>query len=275
MAIYHKHVFFEHEMYTPDWILTQQYAFCDHPSGGRFGAHVLSRVAPTNKRKVWKNFVMVWVIRGQGVFIDDKRKRRRLEPGDLFLHWPGQHHHVVRGKGPWTELSFSWDEELFSKVAPLQLIHEKMELPRVPVTEDRTEAFWKLHRDALAGKSCTFWDLCQWASALLRAKTGNHWLEDARARLASPPFSRVEEVIDGQPFSLGHFSREFKRFTGMTPGAYQRQAKLRLARDLLISGDDKITDIAEELGYADPFTFSKQFKLFFGESPRSARQLQS
>lgn len=69
-----------------------------------------------------------------------------------------------------------------------------------------------------------------------------------------------------------HFTRMFRRSTGETPGRYVILCRMERARFLLRHTGDKISVIAEELGYCDPYAFSKQFKAFVGLSPKSYRE---
>lgn len=65
-----------------------------------------------------------------------------------------------------------------------------------------------------------------------------------------------------------HFIRFFKDKTGETPGKYIKIRKLETAKRLLESTDLYITEIMEKVGSVDQSQFSKQFKAYFGYSPR-------
>ena len=49
------------------------------------------------------------------------------------------------------------------------------------------------------------------------------------------------------------------------------QFKLKKARELLMDTDLPIQNIAMQVGYDNPLTFSKIFKNYYGESPRTYR----
>jgi len=71
--------------------------------------------------------------------------------------------------------------------------------------------------------------------------------------------------------SESHFNRLFRETMNMSPGAYLRSRILQRALYLLAENRQSIGQIAERLGYADQFQFSKQFKKHFGLSPRNYR----
>lgn len=73
-----------------------------------------------------------------------------------------------------------------------------------------------------------------------------------------------------------YLCRLFRRFDGETP--YQRLIRLKMNRaaELLSSGDRLVKEVANELGYDDPYHFSRVFKKVYEISPehflyRSAR----
>ena len=72
-------------------------------------------------------------------------------------------------------------------------------------------------------------------------------------------------------YSLWEFQRVFSLMTNTTVGAYIRKRKLSLAANDILSGNEKIIDIAGKYGYDSPTAFSRAFSQLFGISPSSAR----
>lgn len=64
-----------------------------------------------------------------------------------------------------------------------------------------------------------------------------------------------------------YFIYYFREALGVTPGQYIYQLKMNRARDLLYSHQYSVQQIAEMLGYADPYSFSKAFKKHYKVSP--------
>ncbi|MEM1211473.1 MAG: AraC family transcriptional regulator [Planctomycetota bacterium] len=84
-----------------------------------------------------------------------------------------------------------------------------------------------------------------------------------------PPVADLSERLHITP---AHFSRLFKQAHGQSPQRFLIEARIDRARYLLRDTDMPLSDIADALGYADPFTFSKQFKRFSGQAPRAYRR---
>lgn len=88
---------------------------------------------------------------------------------------------------------------------------------------------------------------------------------------AVEPFSeeRLARVAGLSPSRLRHL---FRTQAGDSPRNYQEKQRLRRARDLLAMSQQTIGEIANELGFDNPFYFTLRFKKETGESPRAFRQ---
>jgi AraC-like DNA-binding protein len=101
-----------------------------------------------------------------------------------------------------------------------------------------------------------------------------------------PRIRRVMQFLNGNPenrlntseiaamagMSADYFSRFFKKSTGMSLKHFQVSSRLRHAHYLLEFSDMRVNEIAVKLNYADAYIFSKQFKAFYGISPKDVRK---
>jgi AraC-like DNA-binding protein len=72
-------------------------------------------------------------------------------------------------------------------------------------------------------------------------------------------------------YAANYFSGEFSRTYGLSPVEYLRERRIFKAQDLLRSGDLPIKDIAAQVGFDDPYYFSKVFSKRVGLSPTGYR----
>ncbi len=68
-----------------------------------------------------------------------------------------------------------------------------------------------------------------------------------------------------------HLCRLFNRYTGLGPLETYRLARLERAAGLLGKTALSVKEIADRVGYSDPYQFSKSFKAIYGVSPRHYR----
>ena len=83
---------------------------------------------------------------------------------------------------------------------------------------------------------------------------------------------KVEELARLAGLSVPHFFRRFRGATGSSPMDWLRRERMNQAKRRLSESKDSVRDIAAQLGYGDPFYFSRDFKKLVGLSPRHYRQ---
>lgn len=82
----------------------------------------------------------------------------------------------------------------------------------------------------------------------------------------------VAELSAAVGMNHHHFSRMFKRSTGLAPYQYQSNIRLERAKQLLAEGRSPIIDVAYETGYSNPSQFSTFFRKRTGVSPSDFRR---
>ena len=65
---------------------------------------------------------------------------------------------------------------------------------------------------------------------------------------------------------------KLKALTGETPKAYATAYRMNIARNLLLSGEWTVSEVADKVGSSSPFTFSREFKNHFGYPPSQAKK---
>jgi AraC family transcriptional regulator of arabinose operon len=81
----------------------------------------------------------------------------------------------------------------------------------------------------------------------------------------------VPELASMAGFSASHFSARFRAVTGFSVTEYVKRLRMARARQLLITSDHTVAEIAAAVGYPDPFYFSRHFGAVNGVSPRAFR----
>ena len=88
--------------------------------------------------------------------------------------------------------------------------------------------------------------------------------------LHEPPRVGTLAMLAG--LSPAHFSVLFRQQTGSSPHAYLHLLRMHRAVQWLTGTGLSVKEVADRLGYRDPFHFSRKFKEFSGVSPREYRE---
>ncbi|MCG8517770.1 AraC family transcriptional regulator [Marinobacter sp. CA1] len=79
----------------------------------------------------------------------------------------------------------------------------------------------------------------------------------------------VEQLAAMANMSSPTFHRNFRKVTSLSPIQYIKRIRLTRARDLLLDQQVQVGQAASEVGYESPSQFSREFKRFFGQPPKS------
>lgn len=107
--------------------------------------------------------------------------------------------------------------------------------------------------------------------------------------MGSASDARIDEAIDiinrryADPLTVGEiarevslspdwFSRIFVSATGVGPSQYLERIRLARAAEMLRYGNLPVGDIAQAVGYADPFYFTRRFRMHYGRNPTLYRK---
>ncbi len=114
---------------------------------------------------------------------------------------------------------------------------------------------------------------------LPKVKTTNPNVEDAfilklkdifEEKMIDPEFN-----LDGLSKELGlsrsNLYRKIKALTGRSPAVYLRSLRLQRARQMLLSSELSVKEVAYDVGFSNPYYFSNSYSDEFGESPSNTR----
>jgi AraC family transcriptional regulator of arabinose operon len=95
--------------------------------------------------------------------------------------------------------------------------------------------------------------------------------EHLRETLDQP--HRLDELASAAGLSVPHFCALFRRVTGYAPIDFLIRQRIQAACRLLDTTDRSIASIAAEVGYEDPYYFTRCFRRVVGNSPRAYRRI--
>jgi len=132
----------------------------------------------------------------------------------------------------------------------------------LPIAADL--AMLALEEALLWAKLAAFQD--QWVTMDDRARKAINYL----ATHFREPFL-LDDLARHCGLSVSRLAHLFKEQTGISPQRFLEQHRMQLASRLLRMTDFTVTEVAGEVGYADPFYFSNRFRRYSGKSPNQFR----
>lgn len=202
--------------------------------------------------------------------------RHAVGPGDLLLRFTGVAHDLEITSAPWHECWISLGEPVEALLLATGLIDH-----RVPVRRAAVDAVWlaelaaaitPLERAPEHDLPHHLVHLQGLLMTLLRHAPADGLDLERASRLLAEPEPSLAVVAQRCGLDYTRFRREFRRRTGVAPGAYRQRRLLERARRELLDRTRPVQEIAAGLGYANPFAFSAAFRRATGLSPRAWRQ---
>lgn len=221
----------------------------------------------------------LWLISGKGTHIDAQGIQTPIVPGSIVQRFPGiPHTTLVHPDGEWLEAFVAFDASayemlrdhgaidpqkpvLWARLAPALLERFLNLLDKVRKARDQELPLLLIKAQELLLtliKTPSYSDLVTQACEVL-----NHNIDQ---RLALP------RLVESFHISYERFRKIFRRQVGVAPGEYRIRSRINWARELLGDKNLRLQQIAQRLGYADTFTFSRQFKSRVGVSPTKFRR---
>lgn len=232
-------------------------------------------------------FRLLYVVDGTGVFIDNAGNKTELTPGILVQRLPGLRHSVIRRTdGRWLEFFLLLPRALYAGLSADGFIQSDRWILQPGKgddirqrLDDYVEAIANFNHNSpparLLEKTIAIFSLFYTLDAgRLSDSPARQRMRRAAAMLENDLRQRISlsEVAFELGISTDHFRKEFSREYGVSPKRYRIMRRLEQARMLLCDQSSTIEQIAEEMGYPDQFTFSRQFKIETGMSPSVFRR---
>ena len=82
----------------------------------------------------------------------------------------------------------------------------------------------------------------------------------------------ISDLAEAAKLSESQLRRKFQQEFGLSPQAFIQRARLQNAAHLLRSETNTISQVASQSGFSDQSYFTRQFKKFFGKTPKSYSQ---
>ncbi len=278
--------FFSHQVSEADWFYLDNYSRAHQQLTVVCGGWERCEPEYCINRLDFPFYSIEFVARGKGL-LKVKDQSHTLLPGNVFSYGPGVGHIISNDPGaPFVKYFVD-----FTGSKAKTMLHRYALSPGSIVQVTSPEAIMRIFDDLIEnGKTASRF------SSLICATLVEHLVlkiaettvvEDTGSTAAFTTYQKCREFIRDNPTNLrtlkqvaeqchvdeAYLCRLFRRFDDQSPYEYLMRLKMNIAAQKLQKPDVLVKQVAYELGFNDPFHFSRAFKRVFGLSPGLFRRL--
>jgi AraC-like DNA-binding protein len=250
--------------------------------------HPDTHIFTPGKGRIFNEYQLVYITKGSGWFSSQSvKKEQRVTAGTVILLFPGEwHSYEPDSSTGWNEYWVGFrgvhidnrvKNGFFSKEEPLY--HIGLSSSTIDLYED----IIRIARKENAGYQQMISSIVLSILGFVYYKNKNGQYADtyivdkineARDMIKSNVESTLSQEDIAKELGLGYswYRRMFKEYTGVSPAQYQLQQKLMRAKELLMTTDKNISEIAYSLHFENTCQFSTFFKKKEGITPSEFRK---
>lgn len=237
------------------------------------------------KGRILNECQLLYITDGEGYF-ETRENKYSIKSGTLIVLHPGMwHRYKPNINTGWTEYYIGFNGEFLET-----LLDNRFFNPENPVYQiGFDDSILQLYKDVIKiveAEKQGFQSVAAGIVIQILARLRQHTL---KAGLKNKPLEKIinkariimRENLDGNlnmedvalKLNTGYslFRKEFKKYTGMSPGQYHLQLRIREAQNLISNSDKTIKEIAYLTGFESPYYFSRIYKKVTGEAPSKMR----
>jgi AraC-like DNA-binding protein len=246
---------------------------------------------PTGYSFTWQNgrilneYQINYITEGSGI-LETEEGRFVITPGTMIIIKPKVwHRYKPSYKHGWTENYIGFNGELANHFLEKLPLSENQAFIRCSLREEYIDAYYKIFNVVMQEKP----GFQQVASGLIINLLGYIVAFNKQKGLAG---TKIEQAIQDVQFELrknldrdldlhawskqnnieySYLRKMFKKYTGFAPHQYHLELKILRAKELLLTTNKSIKEIAYELGFQSIHYFSRLYKLKVGSSPSELR----
>ncbi|MGQ1947992.1 AraC family transcriptional regulator [Geofilum sp. OHC36d9] len=249
----------------------------EHPSGYFFNWEI---------GRILYEYQVNYITEGKGV-IETQNGKYTITAGTILLIKPGMwHRYRPNPSTGWTEHYIGLEGEIIERLFKNPVLNSKSPVINCGLKESLIDCYDKIYE--LATKEKPGFQLISSGIAIrLLGSVVSHVknkdfkgqpLETAMEKAKFEMRNNLDKDLDftdlASSLNLGYsyFRKMFKKHTGVSPGQYHLQLRLMRAKELLLTTDMPIKEVAYETGFESIHYFSRLFKSKIGQPPSELRK---
>ncbi|MDL2211094.1 AraC family transcriptional regulator [Bacteroides sp. OttesenSCG-928-M17] len=253
------------------------YPLKSHPSGYFFN---------TQKGRTLREYQLVYVTKGRGLFTSDSTPQKQVCKGRLMILFPDQWHtYQPLQQTGWNEYYIGFEGSIIDNMIRNGFLSKENQILEVGLNEELVSLFTRALEVAASDKISAQ----QYLSGIVLHMIGlilsisknkifeigdvGQKIEQAKIIMNENVFKEIdaEELAMKLNISYSWFRKVFKDYTGYAPAKYFQELKLRKAKQLLVETSHSVKEISFMLNYNSTEHFFSIFKKRVGFTPLEYR----
>lgn len=251
-----------------------------HPKNHQFSSKKSRRVT---------EYQIIYITSGEGYFESENGIKHDIKTGTIFLLFPGVLHRYYPNKYTgWTEYYVGINGHFIDSIVKKGFLSADKSVLEVGVHEKLVELYNEIfqvvengmigYQQSAAG---IVWHLLSEVLFQEKNKIISSSIEQLIKSVKIYTSEKIADKIDWRRVSKKHgvsyskLRKEFKAYVGMSPGQFQLQLRINLAKLMLSQTIEPIKHIADSLGFQNEYYFNTIFKKKTGTAPGTFRNISS
>ena len=238
------------------------------------------------KGRILDEFQIVYITEGSGYFESNSIPRQHIKAGTAIILFPNEQHSYAPSKQDgWSEFWIGFKGKFAEQIVSAGFFSPKEALINIGLSN----SLIGLYRDAIRVAEKESIGCQQLLSGIVSHMLGHILYKHRNSKESS---NRTEDIINearqlmrerihhsltakeiAKEMKVGYswFRQSFKRTLGISPAQHMSRLLISRAKEMLISEEQTITEIADALGFESVGQFSTLFRKIEGVTPRQFR----
>ncbi len=237
--------------------------------------------------RILDSFALVYISSGRGKFESKPKFSAVIEPGDVFLLFPGAWHRYTPDRETgWHEHWIGFDGDLARRWQKHKFISAQNPVLKINAEDTMLATFSHVMQSVRANRPALQQVLAGATASLLGlyysaqqsppacGTQDSNAVELAIARIQNDFARALDMKLLAQELGVGYswFRSNFTTHTGLSPHQYLLELRLVRARNLLTETELSIKEIAVQTGFEDEHYFSRLFRQKLNLTPSQWRR---
>lgn len=236
--------------------------------------------------RILQEYQLNYITQGSGTY-ENKNGKFQIKPGSIILIFPNEWHRYrpIRTTG-WTENYVGFNGRIAKELLKNQMFSPSQPIINCGIKEEIIDTYLKIY-DLVEKERPGYQQVASGMVVKLlgyivsfekqKGFSGKHIakvIEQVRFQMRQniEKEFNMEELAKQYNVGYSYFRKMFKKYTGVSPAQYHLQLRIIRAKELLVSTEKTISEIAFQLGFQNIYHFSLLFKKKVGMSPSEFRK---